>query len=141
MTTTDQILEFLHYNPSRSRPEIMAGIGTTLSDAQFKRVLAEAVAGGLVAVEGRARATRYSITPRAHLLRTVDLKTYYAKDVDERIVQTGFNFDLIRDLLPSASSPLTSTAASRTVSAPSRRTSPPFPQPRALRKWNDSAST
>ena len=101
MTTTDQILEFLHYNPSRSRPEIMAGIGTTLSDAQFKRVLAEAVAGGLVAVEGRARATRYSITPRAHLLRTVDLKTYYAKDVDERIVQTGFNFDLIRDLLPS----------------------------------------
>ena len=103
MTITDQILEFLHYHPGRSRADIMSGVGTTLSAAQFKRILAETVDAGWVAVEGRARATRYSITPRAHLLRTVDLKTYYAKDIDERVVQTGFNFDLLRTLLPAVS--------------------------------------
>ena len=42
----------------------------------------------------------YSITPKAHLLRTVNLDSYYAKGIEERDVQTSYNFDLIRNEPP-----------------------------------------
>ena len=44
------------------------------------------------------RATRYSISAQAHLCIPIHLDTYFALDVDERKVQTSFNFDLMRDL-------------------------------------------
>ena len=44
------------------------------------------------------RATRYSLSAQAHLCMPIHLDTYFALDVDERKVQTGFNFDLMRDL-------------------------------------------
>ncbi|MCQ2084363.1 MAG: hypothetical protein MJY58_07725 [Bacteroidaceae bacterium] len=55
---------------------------------------------GDVIVEGKARATRYKLSDQAHLLMPLNLDTYFAKDVDERKVQTSFNFELIREQLP-----------------------------------------
>jgi len=54
----------------------------------------------MIVSTGNNRATVYSITPRAHLLRTVNLDSYYSVGPDERIVQKGYNFELIRDELP-----------------------------------------
>ena len=51
-------------------------------------------------MEGKARATRYSLSSRAHLLMPLNLDTYFADDIDKRQVQTGFNFDLITRQLP-----------------------------------------
>jgi hypothetical protein len=52
------------------------------------------VAKGDVVAEGKARATRYKLSDQAHLLMPLNLDTYFAQDVDEREVQTSFNFDL-----------------------------------------------
>ena len=93
-------MQFLHYHPLSSRDEIARGTTFEGSDATMKRLLAAAVAKGDVVVEGKARATRYRLSAQAHLLMPLNLDTYFAQDVDQREVQTSFNFDLIRQQLP-----------------------------------------
>ncbi len=100
MEIKDSILEFLQYHPGLSRPQLMEEMSIELSDAQMKRILTDCVTSGTLRTEGRARATRYFITPKAHLLRTVNLDAYYSVPLDKREVQKSFNFELIRDELP-----------------------------------------
>ena len=100
MDISRDILQFLHYHSLSSRDEIARGTAFEGSDATMKRLLAAAVAKGDVVVEGKARATRYRLSDQAHLLMPLNLDTYFAQDVDEREVQTSFNFDLIRQQLP-----------------------------------------
>ena len=100
MDISREILQFLHYHPLSSRDEIARGTAFEGSDATMKRLLAAAVAKGDVVVEGKARATRYKLSDQAHLLMPLNLDTYFAQDVDEREMQTSFNFDLIRQQLP-----------------------------------------
>ena len=100
MSILDSILEFLHYHPASPRRLIEESITAKASSATIKRALASAIADGYVEKRGVGKASVYSITPKAHLLRTVDLDSYYALDFDKRQVQTGFNFGLIRETLP-----------------------------------------
>lgn len=100
METAREILQFLHYHPLSSREEIRVGIGFQESDATLKRAIASGVEVGDIVVEGKARATRYSLSNCAHLLMPLDLDTYFAQDVDDRQVQTSFNFALINEQLP-----------------------------------------
>ena len=97
---TREILQYLHYNQPSTRDEIARGIAFEGSDATLKRAIASLVGNGDIIVTGKARATRYSLSPQAHLLMPLNLDTYFAKDVDERQVQTYFKFQLIRDQLP-----------------------------------------
>lgn len=97
---TREILQYLHYNQPSTRDEIARGIAFEGSDATLKRAIASLVGNGDIIVTGKARATRYSLSPQAHLLMPLNLDTYFAKDVDERQVQTYFNFQLIRNQLP-----------------------------------------
>lgn len=97
---TREILQYLHYNQPSTRDEIARGIAFEGSDATLKRAIASLVGNGDIIVTGKARATRYSLSPQAHLLMPLNLDTYFAKDVDERQVQTYFNFQLIQDQLP-----------------------------------------
>jgi len=90
----------LHYNQPSTRDEIARGIVFEGSDATLKRAIASLVGKGDIVVTGKARATRYSLSPQAHILMPLNLDTYFAKDVDERQVQTSFNFQLIRNQLP-----------------------------------------
>ena len=100
MDISREILQFLHYHPLSSRDAIARGTAFEGSDATIKRLLAAAVDKGDVVMEGKARATRYRLSDQAHLLMPLNLDTYFAQDVDEREVQTSFNFDLIRHQLP-----------------------------------------
>jgi len=100
MDITREILQFLHYNPLSSREEIAEGIAFESSDTTLKRIIASLVKYGDVVVEGKARATRYRLSDQAHLLMPLNLDTYFSLDVDERKVQTAFNFELIKEQLP-----------------------------------------
>ena len=94
------ILQFLHYHPLSTRADIAQETAFEGSDATMKRLLTAGVQNGDIVVEGKARATRYRLSNRAHLLMPLDLNTYFAQDMDERQVQSSFNFDLIRSQLP-----------------------------------------
>ena len=100
MELIDEILKFLHYHPASKRSDIEGGIVSKASPATLKRLLSKGIDDGLVSVSGVGKATVYSITPRAHLLRTVNLDTYYSTDYANRRVQTSYNFNLIRETLP-----------------------------------------
>lgn len=100
MTIDIEILQFLHYHPLANRTEIMAGLTKAPSDSTMKRLLSAAVKEGNIETAGRGPATKYKLTPQAHITMPLDLATYFDKDIDEREVQESFNFDLIRDVLP-----------------------------------------
>lgn len=100
MTIDIEILQFLHYHPLSNRTEIMAGLLDAPSDSTMKRLLSAAIKEGNVETVGRGPATRYNLTPQAHVTMPLDLSTYFDKDIDEREVQESFNFDLIREVLP-----------------------------------------
>lgn len=100
MTIDIEILQFLHYHPLANRAEIMAGLTEAPSDSTMKRLLSAAIKKGNIETAGRGPATKYKLTPQAHVTMPLDLATYFDKDIDEREVQESFNFDLIRDVLP-----------------------------------------
>lgn len=100
MTIQVEILQFLHYNPSSSRVEIAASLNEAPNDRTLKRIIAQLVRDGDVLMEGKGKATRYSLSAQAHLMMPLDIDTYFTKDVDERTVQESFNFELIREVLP-----------------------------------------
>lgn len=102
MTTQVEILQFLHYNPSSSRVEIAAALSDTPNERTLKRMIAGAVQRGDIVVEGKGKATRYSLSAQAQLMMPFDIDTYFLKDIDGRKVQESFNFNLVCNILPQA---------------------------------------
>ena len=100
MTIQVEILQFLHYNPSSSRVEIAAGLTEAPNERTLKRIIAEGVQRGDIVVEGKGKATRYSLSAQAQIMMPLDIYTYFLKDIDERKIQESFNFSLIRNTLP-----------------------------------------
>lgn len=100
MTRENTILQFLHYHPGVSRSEIETGLNMTESPATVKRILASLVESKDLLVTGQGRATRYSLSPHARVTMALNIDTYFEKEMDEREVQTGFNFNLINEILP-----------------------------------------
>ena len=78
----------------------MAGLMETPSGSTVKRLLSAAVKEGNIETVGCGPSTKYRLTPQAHVTMPLDLATYFDKDIDERVVQESFNFDLIREVLP-----------------------------------------
>lgn len=70
------------------------------NERTLKRIIADSVGCGDIVVEGKGKATRYSLSAKAQLLMPIDMATYFLEEVDERKVQESFNFDLIRGVLP-----------------------------------------
>jgi len=101
MTTEVEILQILHFHPEASRKDIAALLTQKPGDSTLKRIIAGEIKKGNVIVKGKGPATRYNLSPQAWVTMPLDIDTYFLKDVDERTVQTGFNFELINNILPS----------------------------------------
>ena len=99
MNESRDILQYLHYHPLSSRGDITAGTAFKGSDTTLKRVIAAGIKAGDIVAEGKARATRYRLSPQAQLLMPLNLDTYFALEVDERQVHSSYNFELINGLL------------------------------------------
>ncbi len=100
MTLDVTILQFLHYHPLSSREQISLSLTDAPSESALKRKLRNLVDKGMVEVSGRGPATRYKLSAQAQVTMSLDIDTYFDKDIDEREVQDTFNFELIRDVLP-----------------------------------------
>jgi Fic family protein len=93
-----EIIQFLRQNPLSSSSEIHKGIGKS-SYATVKRVIASLLENGQIISEGQRRATRYQVSPANQLLGEMNMDIYFEKEIDERDIQEGFNFQLLRDVL------------------------------------------
>lgn len=103
MTTEIEILQYLHYHPLSKRTEIGSAVTASISDRTLKRIIADCVEKGAVEVVGKGPATRYKLTPQAHVTMLLNIDTYFDNDIDERKIQENFNFNLIREILPNVS--------------------------------------
>lgn len=89
------ILDYLKNNPDQSSNDLLRKIGFEISKATLKRDIAELVAENYIIQQGKGKSTRYSIAPAYALFAPVDLNEYFEKEIDERSVQEGYNFDLL----------------------------------------------
>ena len=80
------MIQFLHYNPEASRAEIGSALTNAPSPATLKRLIADGVSKGYIEVIGRGPATRYKLTPQAHVTMELNLMV--------EMVSKSLNFDL-----------------------------------------------
>jgi Fic family protein len=94
-----EIIEFLKQKTEVSSKQIHEGISGPLSYATVKRMLAKLVSENLVATTGQGKATKYAVSKAYALLQPIDLEKYYEKEIDERQINSNFNFSLISEVL------------------------------------------
>ncbi len=92
------IFDFLKEQPSSSSGEIHQALGKG-SFATTKRAIATLVETGQLTAEGQGRATRYRISPANQLLASIDIDSYFQKEIDERDILDSFNFELMPEVL------------------------------------------
>jgi Fic family protein len=95
-----KLVEYIYANPSLSSKAIHESAGLDLGYATVKRLLVQLVAEGLVETSGQGRATRYLTGSSFKLFYPLDLDAYFSKEIDERVIQSSFNWTLLRDILP-----------------------------------------
>ena len=95
-----RIIEILQNVESLNRAELAAAIDFQDSEATLKRELQRLVQDGKISVLGKGRSTRYALSPAGRVLSTVDLDTYFSREIDERRIHASFNFDLVEQILP-----------------------------------------
>ena len=90
------VLQYIKEHPGVSSKQVADALADKASLATIKRAITELINSFYINVEGKARATKYFVSP---LFSPINLDDYYSKEVDERQVQTGYNFDLIPNVL------------------------------------------
>ncbi len=75
--------------------EILAGLGMDVSLATLKRDLSALVADNKLFTEGQGKGTRYFISPTYDMFAPVDIETYFEKEIDQRKIKEGYNFELL----------------------------------------------
>jgi Fic family protein len=93
-----KMLEIIETHESASIQTIIAELDSELSLATVKRVLKKLVEQDLIAVEGKGKSTKYKLSNAFKILNTIDLETYYLKDIDDRKIIDSFNFQIIEQL-------------------------------------------
>ncbi len=101
MDIKKEITDFLGKNPDKSSSDILEGISEKKSIATIKRALSTLLSEKLIVSVGKGKSTRYRLSKHFNLLREIDIEAYYEDEIDERKIQTDFNFSLIDEILPS----------------------------------------
>ncbi len=89
------IVGYVREHPGASSSEIASGLGLDISSATLRRELARLVADRKLQSEGQNKGTRYSISPTYDMFAQVDIETYFAKEIDQRKIKEGYNFELL----------------------------------------------
>ena len=96
----EQIFELFWSHDSLNKVEIIAALPKDVSEASVKRALQQLVKDKKLLITRAGRATRYQLSPSGRLLSTINLDTYYKRDIDERSIISNFNFELLNTILP-----------------------------------------
>jgi Fic family protein len=80
--------------------EVHEGSGMNVGYATTKRILANLAALNHVQVQGRGRATTYSLSPSYAFTRPFDVEAYFEREIDDRTILQGFNLELLSKQLP-----------------------------------------
>jgi len=93
------ILDYLRIHPVSSSREIMDGLDRPFAFATIKRGIQTLLAEQLIEIQGKGKASRYSLNPAYELLANIDPQAYFQKEIDEREINARFNHTLITETL------------------------------------------
>ncbi len=89
-----EILNFIQNHANSSSGEIHKEFTASISYATVKRLLSQLLTEKYIISEGKGKATKYFISPTYKLLYSIDLDSYYEKEIDERQIKEEFNLDI-----------------------------------------------
>lgn len=103
----NKIISFIASNSSRSSKDIWESLKVNHEDfkmsyATLKRRLNNLVTSKLISPIGKGRGTKYVISQEFQVLYPIDVEDYFVQDMSKRKAKTGFNFNLISDVLNGA---------------------------------------
>lgn len=93
-----EIIELIQAQELASVQSIHSMLKTEVSLATLKRAMKRLVDQQWIEVLGHGKATKYKIATAFQILQTIDLDTYYSKEIDDRKIQGFYNFDIIETL-------------------------------------------
>lgn len=93
------IIDFIERNGECSSKEIFDETKLDISYATLKRLLVRLYSAKYISKLGVGKGTKYIISPAYRVIRPIDVNQYYKKEIDEREIQVGFNFSIIKDVL------------------------------------------
>ncbi|MBI9037801.1 MAG: Fic family protein [Bacteroidales bacterium] len=94
-----KILEIVKGNSLFSSKEIYNEIASEIGYSTVKRILSQLISENLIIPEGKGKARKYAISPSYELFYPIDVKQYFEKEIDDRIIKDSFNLSLINDIL------------------------------------------
>ena len=94
-----KILDYIKKNPNSSSREIDEGLGNVVAFATIKRTITILLDKNFVVTNGKGKATKYLISSGFDVLFPIDIEVYFEKEIDEREVKEGFNYNLIKEIL------------------------------------------
>ncbi|MDA3883251.1 MAG: Fic family protein [Bacteroidales bacterium] len=94
-----QIIDFIQKVGECSSKEIFDEIELSVSYATLKRLLTKLISSNFVSTKGQGKGTKYLISPAFQVIQPIDVDKYYEKEIDERKINEGFNFQIINDVL------------------------------------------
>ena len=103
MDTQELILDFLKNRGSSSSKEIFEGLNSIVSYATVKRNLSKLLNENHIIQQGNAKNSRYALSPTFSLFYPINLDEYYSKEIDDRDILSGYNFQLIPETLQNVS--------------------------------------
>lgn len=92
-----EILNFIASESESSSATIAAHFANEISLATVKRMLQKFLKASQIIKTGAGKNTRYKVTDVYKILNTVDIDNYFKNDIDQRKIQTTFNFNLITE--------------------------------------------
>jgi len=93
------VVEFIRDNPSLSSKEIHKGVQLEVAYATLKRVLTKLTLERLIITIGKGKGTKYEIAPTYKLFYTIDVNSYFQKEIDDRDIKDSFDLELIPQVL------------------------------------------
>lgn len=94
-----EIIDFIKSNDGVSSKEIFDNLQSDVSYATLKRILKKLSDEQYLAIIGKGRGTKYTISPTFGLLAPIEIDRYFAEEIDERQIKEQFNPEIITKVL------------------------------------------
>ena len=94
-----QIIDFIKEKGECSSKKLFDELDISVSYATLKRILTKLLSENYLSTKGKGKGTKYLISLAFELIQPIDIKKYYQKEIDEREIKEGFNFQIITEIL------------------------------------------
>lgn len=93
------VIDFIKENKGSSSKKIFENIAISSSYATLKRTLTKLISENYVISEGQGKGTKYFLSPSFELIHAIDIDKYFEREIDERLINETFNFELVNKTL------------------------------------------